>query len=618
MCGIAGLIADDVHSVPDDTRTRVRSSIRYRGLDDQGEWSDGRHICLFHSRLSIIDHATGHQPMCDISNRYVIVYNGEIFNYRELRTEYERQGAQFKTQSDTEVVLEGFKLKGDRILGDLNGMFAFAIWDTKEKILAVARDHLGKKPLYWFAGNGVFYFSSTMDAFTHAPGWTGKLSTDSLWMYGKVGSFPEDLTVYEDVHCVPYATYGTLRLGETEPHFHRYWRMKFATKSNQSLGELIDEYENILTDAISIRLRSDVPVAISFSGGVDSGTIAAICAQKLNSSIVCYTIDYHTPEDPSDETVIAEKAARHLGLDWRQIQFDYHTDLLKDLQECYRYYDQPCVQIALVYSDRLYRTIKHHATVVLSGNGADELFTGYIGDEEICKRDIRLARLRRVIPLLKIVEKARLDRFSPFSRLSSSIRWMEAAVSGESFFKSDYPVSDRTGKTLEKVIAEIKQSGVDNNLDGAMQNGLTYGTTDSNYRIPDISGLTAQVEVRSPFLDHRLVEFACRLPHRFKVADVRSPLKNKYLPKLYYERKVPSDIAWSSKKGMGMNLRFDKSIVLDPVYIEAFTEAYQGLEKMGMDCSAAREAWLRFREGNQESALQMMAGFMLRHWLQRQ
>jgi asparagine synthase (glutamine-hydrolysing) len=634
MCGIAGMLSTEIQKTSDQTLSSMRSSILYRGRDEQDEWSDHQNIHLLHSRLSIIDLTTGHQPMWDVSERYVIVYNGEIYNYLELRKEYGKNGAIFETQSDTEVILEGFKQKGKHVCRDLNGMFAFAIWDTQEKVLFLARDHLGKKPLFWCYLNDTFYFSSTIDSFRSVPGWEDRISIESLQLYEELAGFPEDSTIYTHAHAVPSASCGLIRLGEKKLVCERYWRMDFHIKSNASFNDLIDEYEDILTDAIRIRLRSDVPLALTFSGGVDSGTIAAICAQRLKTPLKCYTIDYHTPEDQSIEALTAQDVAKILGLDWEFIQFEYQTDLLKDLSKSYVNYDQPCVQLALVYSQRLYEMIKPSATVVLSGNGADELFTGYIGDENLRQSDIKLNALRKRKHLLNIANSNLVRKIFSFSgsgkirQMYRKLQQMQAELNyAENWLHKDiskpHSSMDLKDNMMSKMANERRLCGVNFHLDYAMYQNLTCSTMDSNFRLPDISGLAAQVEVRSPFLDYRMVEFAARLPHQYKVGDVRTPTLNKYLPKKYYERLVGKDIARMGKRGMGYNLRWDKSIVHDSKFKTAFKQAYLTIEKAGIDANTYRDSWQSYMQEKSNgaefpaSADRMMAGFMLGKWLSR-
>lgn len=613
MCGIAGYVAADGRELPAESASAMGAAIRYRGRDGEGVWSDGCGTHLFHARLSVIDLATGSQPLGD--GRYTIVFNGEIYNYLELRAEYERQGVHFSTHSDTEVILAGYRLKGPSVCDALNGMFAFAIWDSQTGELFLARDRLGKKPLFWSTVGQGFAFASTMDAFSGLPRWSGRLSEAGIALYGLLGAFPGSYTVYRDAHSLLPGTRALLKRGETAPRLETYWRLSFVAKRRETLPALLDEYETLLTDAVRLRLRSDVPLALTFSGGVDSGTLAAVCARRLQTQVACYTIDYHTAEDPSEEAVNAEIAARHLGLDWHYIHFDYHHRLLDELSEAYRPYDQPCQQLALVYSHRLYEAIKPYATVVLSGNGADELFTGYIGDERVYRQGLALAALAPLRPWL------RHGRLSPYLRLPLPQAYAEAQLQRARTTYSSPALLDELAAALRGVAEEAGQAGANAGLDLKMWMALRCSGSDANFRLPDISGLAAQVEVRSPFLDYRMVEFAAVVPHRYKVGNPFSAGRNKYLPKQYYERQVPRALAWSRKKGMGWNLRWDRSIARDPVFRRVFARAFERLDASSLGGAHFRAAWQAYiadvERGHAFSphASRMMNGFMLGAWL---
>ena len=616
MCGISGYVSEAVSVVPAKAKQTLRDAILYRGRDARAEWSDDRQVHLFHARLSIIDLKSGGQPMQDASGRFVIVFNGEIYNYRELREVYRKAGATFRTASDTEVILEGYRLRGARVCEDLNGMFAFAIWDTVEKQLFLARDRLGKKPLFWATLGGVFCFASTLDAFRDIPGWRSTLSPGAILFYGLTGTFAKGGTIYQQANALPPACHALVQLnGGLQPKIATYWRSDFRQKCKHRLPELLEEYEALLSDSINIRLRSDVPVALTFSGGVDSGTIACIAAHKLGRQLDCYTVDYHTEEDPSEETLIAKAVAEQLDLPWHYVHFDYHRQLLKELADAYRFYDQPCQQIALTYSSRLYEAVKPFATVVLSGNGADELFTGYVGDEKVRLKGWGIEATKLLRPLL------RNSNVSPYLRMNLADAYSESLIASARS-------AGASGETLAELASaararaeEALECGAESALDLKMFVALGYSGVDSNFRIPDISGLAAQVEVRSPFLDYRMVEFAARLPHRYKVGNVFSPGKNKLLPKRYYERHVPASIAWSKKKGMGWNLRWDRSIAIDPDFATAFERAWQSMDRMGMDTGHFRAAWRDYvddvRRGVAFSshAGVMMNGMMLGSWL---
>ncbi len=622
MCGIAGYAganARRLHAVDGG----IFDAIRYRGRDAEASWTDHGSVTLFNTRLSIIDLAGGGQPMHDRSGRYVLVFNGAIYNYKELRAEYEKAGAVFRTQSDTEVILEGFALKGERVVHDLNGMFAFAIWDKIERRLFLARDRMGKKPLFWTLIGDTLVFSSTIDAFRKINGWNDALSDVGLTLYSFLGGFPRDTTAFAHAHALPPASFAWFKLGAGAPSVSRYWLPQYGVKARGSERRFIEEYEDILADAVRIRLRSDVPLALSFSGGTDSGTIAALAKTRFNADLSCYTIDHDTPDEPSEEVAIARAAARKLGLPWTFIEFDYRDELLDSFPDALQYFDQPCQQLGLVYSYGLYKAMRKHCTVVLSGNGADELFTGYNGDETVLRFDKARRWLRHVpdsiyrrFPANRRAEwdHARMQRISIPD-------WLRADTLGNAKVFSSKPETwDACAQIGQELAGECEAAGVDTMLDLTMHRSLIVSASDANYRLPDITGYAAQVEVRSPFFDYRVVEFAARLPHAYKVRRRDGAPRAKYLPRKAYESLIGPDIAWASKKGMGANLRWDLEVVRNSRFADAFTAAYRTLDEHGINGDPFRKAYAQYkhdveRHAPAPTAGTMMNGFMLGSWL---
>ena len=510
MCGIAGYAGANAPRLR-AADSGILEAIRYRGRDAEASWTDHASVTLFNTRLSIIDLAGGGQPMHDRSGRYVLVFNGAIYNYKELKAAYEKSGAIFRTQSDTEVILEGFALKGERVVGDLNGMFAFAIWDKVEKRLFLARDRLGKKPLFWTLIGEALIFSSTIDAFRKIPGWNDRLSDVGLTLYSFLGSFPRDTTAYAQARALPPASFAWFKLGADAPNVSRYWLPAYGAKARGSERNFIDEYQEILADAIRIRLRSDVPLALSFSGGTDSGTIAALAKTRFDADLACYTIDHDTPAEPSEEVAIAREAACKLGLSWTFIEFDYRDELLDRFPDAYQYFDQPCQQLPLVYSYGLYKTMREHCTVVLSGNGADELFTGYNGDEAYLSFDRTRYWLRHVPDELyrRFDASRRAGWDQPRLQRLSIPDWVRVDIAANvNVFTANSETRDACAQIADEMANEYEAAGIDTMLDLMMHRALIVSTSDANYRLPDITGYAAQVEVRSPFLDHRMVEFA--------------------------------------------------------------------------------------------------------------
>jgi asparagine synthase (glutamine-hydrolysing) len=621
MCGIAGYIATELppRSGIDDV---MRSAIRYRGRDSEGEWSDGANARLFHSRLAIISLSDGDQPMMDVSGRFAIVFNGEIYNYVELRQRYKELGAQFRTASDTEVILEGFKLKGPAVCRDLNGMFALAIWDRVERRLFFARDRLGKKPLFWTRQGSRFYFSSTIDAFTSVPGWSGRLLQSAIALYGRLGCFPDDLTVYEQVRALPPASFATVGPSATDVKVVKYWRLMFPAKRKKDFDAAAEEYEAILTDSIRLRLRADVPLALTFSGGVDSGTIAALAAKRLGAQLKCYTIDYDVEEDRSAETDIARQVAAHLGLDWEYLHYDYKESLLADVGDAYQAFDQPCNHMPMAYSQRLYNMIRPYAKVVLSGAGSDEIFTGYIGNEaQLLQDQIRNASrtmsesVRRALPGWLSAQINRMaGRASEFASLERD--YLRAGI-------AQFDPDDPAVRHVEAIVSDILEAGIRSHLDLLQFISLRYYGVSANFLLPDITGLRAQVEVRSPFLDYRIVEFGAALPGAFKVGNAHDSASVKYLPKKVYAKYVPEEIAWASKKGMAMNIRFNEGFALDPRFVQVANDAVVRIGEAGIGVKDFRKALdgyladVRAGASHLPDAGVALAGLMLGMWLVR-
>ena len=622
MCGIAGYVGADIQPFR-GCDAAMLAAVAYRGPDARTTWSDDRQAVLHHARLSIIDLECGGQPMTDTTGRYTMVFNGAIYNYLELREEYERAGVRFRTHSDTEVLLNGFALKGERVLRELNGMFAFAIWDAQDRRLFMARDRLGKKPLFWTCVGDALMFASTSRAFIGVKGWRGGLSEAGLVLYSFLGGFPSDTTAFTGVYALPPAHAAWFQPGDAGPRLTRYWRADYQQKAAGGESRQLEEYEALLEDAIRIRLRSDVPLALSFSGGVDSGTIAAIAKTRCATDLQCYTLDHDTAEEPSAEVALAGAVAAQLGLPWRHIPFDYRHELLEGLDHAYRDFDQPCQQIALVYSRRLYDVMSQDCRVVLSGNGADELFTGYSGDEQLARIDRLRARLRLVpdaiyrrFPASRRGEwdHIRLDRLT----VADWARHDMAAYARQ--FTSKAAVLDECRQAIGRLCDEVADSGVDTMMDFVMHRALAVSTSDSNYRLADITGYAAHVEVRSPFLDHRLVEFAARLPHRFKVARHRGAWRAKYLPRISYQRAVGVEAAWAPKRGMGANLRWPWEFAHNPKFQQAMAANYAALAGT-LDAAPFEQARAGFVADVQAgrtafpTGSTMMNGFMLGAWM---
>jgi asparagine synthase (glutamine-hydrolysing) len=376
MCGIAGAIATRPGATVSRERLeRISCLLAHRGPDAHGTWAapSGR-AALAHRRLSVIDLATGQQPMLSDDGRIGLVFNGEIYNYRELRATLAAQGASFRTQSDTEVLLRLYERKGDACLEDLRGMFAFAIWDDAAGRLLIARDRIGKKPLFYTIDDGCLYFASSLRALRETSRTAWDIDPAAIDAYLTLSYIPAPRTVYRGVSKLEAGTATTL--GADGVVTHRY--SDFATEPPPvsvpgTFGEAVDRLDEILNTAVAIRLRSDVPLGVFLSGGIDSSLVAAIAAKQSATPITTFSIGFDVSE--FDESPYAATVARTLGTDHHV--FHAHPDLLHTLPEMVRHYGEPFGDSSALATWMLARETRKHVTVALAGDGGDEGFAGY-------------------------------------------------------------------------------------------------------------------------------------------------------------------------------------------------------------------------------------------------
>ena len=336
MCGIAGVWRQDGGNVA-DLRAVARSmteTMAHRGPNDSGVWisaSDG--IAFGHRRLSIVDLSPGgHQPMTSSDGRYTITYNGEIYNYRALRDRLVARGAQFRSGSDTEVILEGCVIDGvANVLPQLNGMFAFAIWDAEEKVLYLARDRIGEKPLYYMAAGPLTLFASELKALRAVPWWQPRINLSAAAAFLRHGCVPGPGSIYDGIRKLPPGALAMIRPG-SEPREEYYWSIRDTIEHNAGLtpeveeAEAVETLDELLGDAVSLRMIADVPLGAFLSGGYDSSTIVALMQARTSAPVRTFTASFE--ESQFDEAPHAEAVAKHLGTD--------HTTFRVSGEEAYR------------------------------------------------------------------------------------------------------------------------------------------------------------------------------------------------------------------------------------------------------------------------------------------
>ena len=383
MCGIAGVLnLTSSRGQLERNAMAMAESIAYRGPDDHGIWSDLESgIALTHRRLSIVDLSpAGHQPMVSANGRFVVTYNGEIYNYQELRPELEARGTKFRGHSDTEVMLEAFAAYGiEATVKRLIGMFTIGVWDRHERTLTLVRDRLGIKPLYWAKFGGLFLFGSELKALRAHPGWTPRIDRAAVAVFMRHNCIPAPHTIYEGVHKLEPGTILTLP-PNSEPQIGRFWDARaiaqagLANPLQADNNELVDRLETLLRDAVGRRMIADVPVGAFLSGGIDSSTVVALMKAANSGPVRTYTIGFDLPG--FDEAAHSAAVARHLGTDHTELTVT-GSEALDVIPQLPDIYDEPFADSSQIPTYLVSKMTRRHVTVALSGDGGDELFGGY-------------------------------------------------------------------------------------------------------------------------------------------------------------------------------------------------------------------------------------------------
>ena len=563
MCGIAGILGYDA-PIDFGLLRRMTGSLRHRGPDDEGFHVEesverGPRVGLGFRRLSIIDLAGGYQPMCNEDGSVWLVFNGEIYNFVALRAELEARGHTFRTRADTETLVHLWEEHGPDAVTKLNGMFGFAIWDARRRSLFLARDRMGKKPLYWADTGRSLLFASELKALLQHPACPRRLDPRALAKYLTYEYVPSPGCIFQGVHKLPAA--HTLLWEDGRVTVRRYWDMRFTTNgARRSEAEYAEELRTRLREAVRLRLVSDVPLGVFLSGGIDSSSVVAMMSELVPpESIKTFSIGF---EDRSfDESSHARKVARFFGTDHREDSLRPETmvDILPDVAD---FLDEPFADPSIVPTYLLSRFTRQHVTVALGGDGGDELLAGYpTFQAERVARYYRVPRAlheRVLVPLAGRLPVSH-DNFSLDFKLK---RFLQGALHPPGVRNQVWlGAFDRAG--LEDVLGAEALAGEDPYDDIARaeaecpsENPLErliylYGRfylQDDILAKVDRASMACSLEVRAPFLDYTLVEFLNSIPPDLKLRG----LQTKYILKRAMGKRLPPGIAARGKKGFGI------------------------------------------------------------------
>jgi len=568
MCGIAGFILDSPGfggKEAADVLSRMCRTIRHRGPDDYGAYTfgfaDGQErspkVGLGHDRLSIIDlSASGHQPMSNEDGSVWLAYNGEVYNFRELREQLALKGHTFRSRTDTEAIIHAYEEWGADCVSRFNGMFAFALWDEKKNLLMLARDRIGKKPLYYYSGPNGIVFASEPKAILAFPGFQKQIDMASLQKYLLYEYVPSPNTIYKGIKRLGAGSIMIWHDGALTSN--KYWDITFASAG---VGDKEAAIKDLLEDSVRLRLVSDVPLGIFLSGGIDSSSITglAACATALER-VKTFTIGF---DDKSfDEAKYASRVASYFNTSHHE-KILGPCVLLGLLPEVMDFMDEPFADASIIPTYMLSKFTRENVKVALSGDGGDELFCGYDTFQAH-----KLARVYKLLPLFLsrgLIEKAvrrmpvSLDNMSLDFKLKQFIKGARygAGTRNQVWLGSFAP--DEQGCILK----DGCQGGADilEDMDEALKGFRSDDETDlitylycKFYLQDDIlvktdrASMACSLEVRAPLLDYRFIELALGIPHSMKMKG----LATKYIFKKAMKRVLPADISRRPKKGFGI------------------------------------------------------------------
>ena len=559
MCGIAGLFAPHFSHVDEDVR-RMVTCMTHRGPDDDGFMRDGD-FAMGMCRLSIVDLAGGHQPIQNEDGTLSIVFNGEIYNYAELREQLRQRGHRFRTHSDTEVILHAYEEFGAECVQHLNGMFAFVIWNTETRSLFMARDRMGVKPLYYAASANGFVFASEIKALLASPLVSKRLREEALWHYLTFRYVPSTMSVWSDVNKLPPGHVLTLDTRDMTPRVRRYWQVPSGMpQEDLSEREEQEQFAALFEDAVRCRLVGDVPIGILLSGGLDSSAVAAAARTAGGQPPATFSVSFRDGGD-TDESAFARQVAAHLGATHKDIQIG-QEEFESWMPSFARFGDEPLADSAAVPLFFVSKLASEDVKVVLSGEGSDELLAGY--DFEFALRDIdrltqqaRLgAGMLRMLPkplattIRKSVDKYRLGRL--FIEPTEVMRWM--APNMTSAFTSTekrrlWPKAQAFEDSIEVVRRVYDTARAGDSLNTMLYQYAHDWLVEDLLMKADKMTMAASIELREPFLDYRLVEWLASRPGSSKLRVAGGRVEKKMLLRRYAAGRLPREIIDRPKVG---------------------------------------------------------------------
>lgn len=630
MCGITGAVwTDSKLAITSSVLEVMTQSLVHRGPDDKGSFvrdasgsPDDPGVAMGFRRLSIIDLGTGNQPVSNQSRSIQLVFNGEIYNYKELRRELEQAGYQFRSQGDAEVIAQLYDKWGEECFEKLNGMFAIAIWDEGQHKLILARDRLGQKPLFYSSSRDRLVFASELKSMLAVPGQSREIDARAIDLFLTYQYVPHPACVFSGCQKLPpghRAVYqdGNLRV---EP----FWQLDMASQDDVSKDEAVTKLRELLQSSVELRMQSDVPLGAFLSGGVDSSLIVALMQEVADRPVKTFSIGF--PVEEYDESHFARDVAKQLGTEHHEFQVE--PDAVEVLPQLVYHYDEPFADSSAIPTWYVARQTRAEVTVALSGDGGDELFAGYPR-----YRAVSLAsRLDLVPPLKWLISgplawltpgsaryKSRLRRMKRFAQplcKTAPLRYLDwirifDAAQRKTMYAPGFcrQLADHApSQFLADAWAGCPRDAITR---ASLADLVTYLPCDLMTKV-DLATMAHGLECRQPFLDHRLVEFAARLPIQLKY---RSG-KGKWILREAFEERLPETIWQRPKMGFGVPLdrwfRHELRDMLHDLLLAGSARCHQFVTREAL-CQMNQQ----HQAGQRDHSQRLWAVLMLELWLEK-
>jgi asparagine synthase (glutamine-hydrolysing) len=539
--------------------------IVHRGPDSEGLWLDDQ-VALGMRRLSIIDLKTGDQPVFNEDRSVIVMMNGELYNFREVRESLEKLGHKFETQTDTEILPHLYEEYGDALVDHLNGMFAFALWDTRKRKLLIARDRFGEKPLYYGVFDGKLIFASEPKSLLSHPSVKAELNLDALRHYLSFDYVPAPLSIYKGIYKLSASHLLTVENGEVKTR--RYWNLSWQKserdqgRNGNGISHKASELKDLLSDAVRMRLVSDVPLGILLSGGIDSSTVAAFATQHATEKVKTFSIGFE--EDSFDESKYARQVAKHLNTEHYEdrLSAEKAGDLISEIG---MWLDEPLSDGSLIPTYLLARFVRKHVTVALGGDGGDELFAGYpmyFGHKMAAVYDaipgfLRSGIIEPIVNNLPVSTKNlsfdyKAKRFVAASKYDAVTRhhsWFGSFSIGEQNRLLSTDVLANTSDDIYRGAKDLlKITDAVNEIERMQFLDINFYMAEDILTKVDRAAMAVSLETRAPFLDPRVAQFAASIPLEYKLKGN----KGKYILKKAVEDLLPKTILQRPKKGFGI------------------------------------------------------------------